>query len=167
MLTTVTSIYITGHRKPNPQHPTAAHNTAHTTYHTHHTSRMATPPPVVPSHTPTPLLPPPTYIVYTSSRLPPYPKAHSPTSRRQTCARAVSQTTVTAIYPHCSYPDCTQLRPNHHTSLLHARTQIHPYATTNTCHPKPGLCAAKPCTNQHATLCQSCQSTPGTPVYQC
>ena len=167
MLTTVTSIYITGHRKPNPHHPTAAHNTTHTTYHTHHTSRMATPPPVVPSHTPTPLLPPPTYIVYTSSRLPPYPKAHSPTSRRQTCARAVSQTTVTAIYPHCSYPDCTQLRPNHHTSLLHARTQIHPYATTNTCHPKPGLCAAKPCTNQHATLCQSCQSTPGTPVYQC
>jgi len=167
MLTTVTSIYITGHRKPNPHHPTAAHNTTHTTYHTHHTSRMATPPPVVSNHTPTLLLPHLTYIIYTPSHPPPYTKAQSLTPRRQTCARAVSQTTVTATCPHCSYPDCTQLRPDHHTSLLHARTQIHPYATTNTCHPKPGLCAAKPCTNQHATLCQSCQSTPGTPVYQC
>ena len=115
VLTTVTPIYITGHRKPNPHHPAAAPNTTHTTHYAHHTPKMATSPPVVSNHTPTLLLPHLTYIVYTPSHLPPYTKAQSLTPRRQTCARAVSQTTVTATCPHCSYPDCTQLRPDHHT----------------------------------------------------
>ena len=96
-----------------------------------HTSKMTTLPSVAP--TPTFLLPSPTHIVYTSSHLPPHPKAQYFTSRRQTRARAVSQTSATATCPHCCYPDCTQLRPVFHTSLTHARTPIQPHATAHTC----------------------------------
>ena len=149
MLTTVTPIYITGHRKPNPHHPAAAPNTTHTTHYAHHTPKMATPPPVVSNHTPTLLLPHLTYIVYTPSHLPPYTKAQSLTPRRQTCARAVSQTTVTATCPHCSYPDCTQLRPAYHTSQLHTHTQIYLHATAHTCHPTP---VHPPCRNEACTI---------------
>ena len=46
-------------------------HTTHTTYNAHHTSQIATPPPVVPNHTPTFLPPPSTYTVYTSLAISP------------------------------------------------------------------------------------------------